>query len=98
MNHIPYIEREFLYNAAIKKWGIFSQLYVAIEEMSEVIKALTKFMRDPKNIEAYLPGIIEEVADATIMLEQIRLIFGINEQVCEAMDAKVMRLKGRVEK
>lgn len=98
MNHIPYTQRESLYKAAIKKWGTTSQLYVAIEEMSEVIKALTKFMRDPDNNDNYLPSIVEEVADATIMLEQLRLIFGINEQVCEAMDAKVMRLKGRVEK
>lgn len=98
MNKIPYEERCNTYDAAIKKWGIIPQLYVAIEEMSEVIKALTKFMRDPAHIEAAMPSIIEEVADATIMLEQLRLIFGINEQVCEAMDAKVMRLKGRVEK
>lgn len=64
--------------------------------MSEVIKALTKFMRDPDRMEDAISSIIEEVADATIMLEQLRLIFSINDEVCEAMDAKIERLKERV--
>ena len=57
---------------------------------------MTKFMRDPDRMEDAIPSIIEEVADATIMLEQLRLIFGINDEVCEAMDAKIERLKERV--
>lgn len=98
MNKIPYEERRDTYNAALAKWGMVPQLYVAIEEMSEVIKALTKFMRDPDRMEDAISSIIEEVADATIMLEQLRLIFGINDEVCEAMDAKIERLKERVGK
>lgn len=97
MNKITYDARCEVYRKAIERWGDL-QIIVAIEEMSEVIKALTKFFRKPSPIKNVLPSIIEEVADATIMLEQLRLIFGINEQVCEAMDAKIMRLKGRVEK
>ena len=96
MNKIPYEERRDTYNAAFKRLGVIHQVYVAIEEMSEVTKALTKFLRDPAHIEAAMPSIIEEVADATIMLEQLRLIFGINDEVCEAMDAKIERLKERV--
>lgn len=96
MNKIDFGDRYEVYNAAIDKWGAATQIYVAIEEMSEVIKALTKFMRCPVRIEDAIPSIIEEVADATIMLEQLRLIFGINEEVCEAMDAKIERLKDRV--
>lgn len=97
MNKIPYEERRDTYNAAFKRFGVIHQVYVAIEEMSEVIKALTKLIRDPDNIFDYLPNIIEEVADATIMLEQLRLIFGINDEVCEAMDAKMRRLKKKME-
>ena len=96
MNKIPYEERRDTYNAAFKSLGVIHQVYVAIEEMSEVTKALTKFLRDPAHIEAAMPSIIEEVADATIMLEQLRLIFGINDEVCEAMDAKIERLKEKV--
>lgn len=95
MNKIPYEERCELYAAARKKFGAHMQTMVAIEEMSEVIKALTKFMRYTDRMEDALPSIIEEVADATIMLEQLQLIFGINDEVCEAMDAKIERLKER---
>lgn len=34
----------------------------------------------------------EEIADATITLEQMRLMFNINDRVCEYMDVKVKRL------
>lgn len=114
MNKIPYEARCEVYRQAIWKYGIPTQIVVAIEEMSEVAKALTKYLRCPtiektirkKNKSTavtvgfanrnLLASIIEEVADATIMLEQLRLIFGINDEVCEAMDAKIKRLKERV--
>lgn len=96
MNKYSYGDRYEVYDAALTKWGRHTQLYVAIEEMSEVIKALTKWMRDPDRLDDALPSIIEEVADATIMLEQLRLIFGVADEVCEAMDAKIERLKEKV--
>lgn len=66
--------------------------------MSEVIKALTKWLRCDTQAEGatVLPSIIEEVADATIMLEQLRSIFNINDAVCEAMDAKIERLRRKI--
>ena len=98
MNKIPYDHRREIYADAIDKWGVETQCIVAIEEMSEVIKSITKWMRLPfPEEENAIPSIIEEIADATIMLEQLRMIFDINNAVCEAMDAKVMRLKRRVE-
>ena len=97
MNKITYDARCEVYRKAIERWGDL-QIIVAIEEMSEVIKALTKFWRCP--IEdadvSQLHDIAEEVADATIMLEQLRLIFGINDEVCKVMDSKIERLKARV--
>ena len=38
----------------------------------------------------------EEVADATIMLDKIRLMFNINDCVCNFMDEKIKRLDDRV--
>ena len=102
MNKIPYEERLEVYLKAIWKFGTSLQMLVAIEEMSEVIKSITKMERrfhQPHTAEELAEckaSIIEEVADATIMLEQLRLIFGINDEVCEAMDAKIERLKERV--
>ena len=103
-NKIPYETRCEVYDKALHKWGMVTQMLVAIEEMSEVIKAITKLERcnsgEHTNEEycAALDSLIEEIADATIMLEQVRYIFGINEEVCEVMDEKIMRLLDRAKK
>lgn len=107
MKNIGYEERAKVYDRAIRYYGANEQTIVAIEEMSEVIKALTKHLRShyPGRlitnegeiaISNSLASIIEEVADATIMLEQLRLIYEINEEVGAAMDAKIERLKERI--
>ena len=88
MSHFSYEERKQVYDAALGKWGQKMQTIVAIEEMSEVIKELTKAMRGDLSRE----HLAEEIADATIMLEQMRLLFNVNDLVCEYMDAKVQRL------
>lgn len=102
MNKYSYEQRCEVYDAALGKWGLDKQMLVAIEEMSEVIKAITKLQRinTPHNTpQEYCDAqdhLAEEIADATIMLEQLQYFFGINEEVCEAMDDKVLRLKDRV--
>ena len=37
-----------------------------------------------------------KIADVTIMLEQLRGIYGLNDAVCDHMDAKILRLQSRV--
>lgn len=93
MNKINYEERAKVYADALATFNAYTQLVVALEELSEVQKEICKTLRGEGNIY----HLAEEVADATIMLEQVRLIFGINEEVCEYMDAKVTRLQNRVE-
>lgn len=93
MNSITYEERVSVYERARQEYGEPLQIVVAIEEMSEVIKALTKWLRKDIDGDDALASIIEEVADATIMLEQIRIIFNINDAVCDAMDNKLRRLE-----
>lgn len=94
MNKIPYEERAQIYAMALDKFGSVNQLVVAIEEMSEIQKEICKAIRG----EANLLHLAEEVADASIMLEQLRLLFGINGEVCAVMDAKVERLRQKIEK
>lgn len=48
--------------------------------------------------ESNLDHLAEEIADATIMLEQIRLIFAVDDLVCEKMDQKVTRLDDKIRK
>jgi hypothetical protein len=93
MNNISYEERAKVYADALTTFGTNCQLVVALEEMSELQKEICKALRGEIN-RAHLA---EEIADATIMLEQLRQIFGINDGVCKFMDAKVNRLRQRIE-
>jgi hypothetical protein len=88
MNKIDYAERVAVYERTIARNGVLLQAIVALEELSECQKEICKFLREQGNIE----HIAEEVADATIMLEQLRIIFDINAKVCMYMDEKVQRL------
>ena len=92
MNNISYEERAAIYDQALECFGKNNQLVVALEELSECQKEICKAMRMHPDFE----HLAEEIADATIMLEQVRLMFDINELVCKEMDRKVTRLKNRI--
>ena len=92
MNKIDYSERCKTYTNAILAFGEQNQLIVAIEELSECQKEICKILRGGDG----LRNLAEEIADATIMLEQIQLIFSINDCVCNFMYEKIKRLEDRV--
>ena len=92
MNKIDYEQRVQTYTNALIHFGKAVQLVVALEELSEVQKEICKVMRGESNLD----HLAEEIADATIMLEQIRLIFNLNDLVCEKMDEKVQRLDDKL--
>lgn len=92
MNKISYEDRASIYADALALYGQPIQLVIALEELSEAQKEICKALRGNVNLD----HLAEEVADATIMLEQVRQIFDINDKVCEAMDAKVHRLANRI--
>lgn len=93
MNQVCYGEREAVYRDAIKLWGADVQEIVAIEECSEIIKEICKTRRG----QGSLGRLAEEIADVTIMMEQLRLMYDINDEVCAFMDQKVLRLKKNIE-
>lgn len=84
--------REKVYEDALIRWGSHNQLVVAIEEMSELQKEICKYFRN----EGCKHDLVEEVADASIMLEQIIFIFGIEDDVNKVVDEKIQRLKNRL--
>ena len=88
MNKITYEERLKVYANAIVAYGERNQMIVAIEELSECQKEICKFLRG----EGDVVHLAEEIADATICLEQMRYFLGLNEEVCEWMDSKIKRL------
>lgn len=93
MNKIGYVERRAVYSDALDVFGGDTQLIVAVEELSECQKEICKVLRGDGDLE----HLAEEVADATIMLEQVRIMFDINDATCRHMDAKIERLKKRIE-
>lgn len=93
MNEIPYSTRSRIYAEALDTFGAPNQLIVALEEMSELQKEICKALRG----EANLPAQAEELADVTIMAEQLRQIFNVNPWVCSQMDYKIRRLQQRIE-
>lgn len=94
MNRIPYEARVQTYTNARSRYGELNQMIVAMEELSEVQKELCKIIRGDGNLD----HLAEEIADATIMLEQMRLFFGLNDLVCQKMDEKILRLEGKIAK
>ena len=78
---------------ALEYYGNDPQVDVAIEEMSELIKELLKNRRGKENRSM----IADEMADVYIMLEQLKFIFGINENELKVnAEFKIQRLKNRI--
>lgn len=92
MEHIEYKDRKQIYIQAIKHYGAHSQLVKAVEELSECTQQLCKALL----FKLDLDHLAEEVADATIMLEQVRVMMDINEDVHKQMDYKLLRLQERI--
>jgi len=76
---------------ALRKYGILEQTLQAIQELSELIRALAggKCNKEQKQQE----HIAEEIADVEIMLAQIKLYYPkMARNVEDAKDAKLRRL------
>lgn len=59
---------------AIEKWGKEAQTIVAMEECAELIKEGSKMLRGQGNID----HLIEEIADVMICIEQLEIIYDID--------------------
>jgi len=82
--------------AALRKYGIFEQTLQAIQELSELIRALAggKSNKGQKQQE----HIAEEIADVEIMLAQLKLYYPrMAQNVEKAKEAKLRRLAERLD-
>lgn len=87
------MERNEILRSAIERYGNTYQLIVAMEEMAELTKELSKFFRGAHNEYA----IAEEIADVRIMLEQLEIMFDCAGAAAAYQAAKVERLRKRLE-
>lgn len=79
---------------ASKKYGTFKQLMTTQEELSELIRAISRYLaeRDVDETE-----IIDEIADSVIMIEQVVYMFGLKDRVRERIKYKLKRVEKKIE-
>lgn len=96
-----------LYNKALKAWTIAKQIFMYFEESAELQTEVAKYERwreyfdmpnnwDVKGLQ--LHKIADEIADTQIMIEQLQVIYDIEENVKERYEYKLNRLEKRLEK
>lgn len=90
-------EAKVIYEQALQQYGVQPQITMVFEEMSELQKELCKYLRG-KTTPQHIANIAEEIADVEIMLEQMKLLFDIADEVNEARVSKTQRLKSRLER
>lgn len=80
----------------INTYGTKNQEDIAIEELSELQKAILKHRR--KRSKKRRKAIIDEIADVSIMLEQLKIIYSCAKEVEERIDYKIDRQIKRIKK
>jgi NTP pyrophosphatase (non-canonical NTP hydrolase) len=65
--------------AAAEKWGLNAQCDQTIEECAELIVALGKHVKRSLGTDS-LDKVLDEIADVEMMLAQMRLMLGIDDQ------------------
>jgi NTP pyrophosphatase (non-canonical NTP hydrolase) len=86
------MKRNDLYNLALDKYGVTAQQLMMVEESSELTKVILKGLRDGMN----KAELIDEIADNEIMIEQMKQMYGIRDEVAARKKYKKRRLEKRV--
>ncbi len=84
-------KRRKLYEDAISLWGFNSQVMMVFEETAELQNALAKYFRGRITDN----DVITELADVSIMVEQMAYCFG-EEKFQAERERKLLRLQERV--
>ena len=87
-------ERENKLLFLINHYGTKPQQDMAIEELSELQKAILKHRRYAT--EETKKAVIEEIADVQVMIEQLKIMFSCKSKIDEIMDMKINRQIERV--
>lgn len=83
------VKKQSIYKQAIAKWGPELQMIVAIEELSELQKAICKYLRGS------MTNVEEEIADVKIVLRQLEIMFE-KEKIDGWENVKLERLAQRI--
>ena len=81
-----------IYKAALEKYGVGAQIGMLTEECGELLSAINKFNRSRCSSD----DVLTELADVSIMVEQLSLIYGGYDKFLEEKDKKLTRLLKRI--
>ena len=81
-------DREDLYKKAIKVFGHEAQILMVFEEMGELMQAISKYDRGVWDLES----LAEEIADVSIMMEQLCVLYNIRDLVHRKQNSKLFAL------
>lgn len=82
-------------NEAISIFGIEGQTEKMVEEAAELIHAIQKFKSTGDAIGNFF-NLVDEIADVSIMIRQMQLIYDVNNCVQDRIDTKMKKLKAYI--
>lgn len=93
-------ERLKVYEKATKLWGLVAQYDQCVEEMGELIVAINKYKRkvlykEYKGNSEIENNLVEEIADVSICLEQMRYFFK-DKNIDEVIEKKMQKFLGQI--
>jgi hypothetical protein len=89
------LEKTKIYAQCVSLWGIYPQMFMAVEELAELIFTISKFDR----AQATSDDIAGEIADCRIMMNQLMHVVGLSENQVKIKEIEKMeRLKERIAK
>lgn len=80
----------------IKRHGHTTEMFIAAEEAAELIQAISK-VRRYGYIGEYVDNLIEEIADVSIILQELKMMFDTTDaDVEKKIDFKIQRINDRL--
>ena len=87
------------YNKQIKyianHYGLEKQLVKSLEELDELKEEIKSYIQDPDDYLLY--RLADEMADAEIMISQLKILLNLSDAVEEVKENKIARQLGRIE-
>lgn len=79
-------------------YGLERQIVKLCEECGELTTAVAKYINADNDVlrNALLDNVISEMADVTVMIEQIKHLLGVGERVQNMAEYKIARQIGRI--
>lgn len=92
------MEEKEVYQQTILKFGEINQLIMLFEELSELTKAVTKYIRAKDTTQIHIhkckSHIVEEIVDVEIMISQLKEIINVDDKHYQSQkEHKLNRLK-----